>query len=76
MEVGRGADLGGSAMDGTAAAGGVATPDQTRLTARVEEQYDADGELVWTVMLAAKTYSRREIDWLAEALGAEIEWAS
>jgi hypothetical protein len=45
-----------------------------RLTARVEEQHDADGDLVWAVSLAATTHSRHMLDWFAETLGCELEF--
>ena len=48
--------------------------DQVQLTARVEEQRDADGDVVWAVLIAARTYDRYALDWLAETLGCELEF--
>lgn len=64
-------------MNGTTATGRVASLDVTepmRVTVRVEEQHDADGDLVWAVTLTGRTYSQRRLDWLAKTLGCELEF--
>jgi hypothetical protein len=49
-------------------------PGQMQLTARVEEHHDASGDLVWTLLIGAKTYDRRALDRLTESLGCELEF--
>jgi hypothetical protein len=45
--------------------------EQDRNVLIVREEYDEEGELVWTVV--AKTYDRRAIDTLAEALRVRLD---
>ena len=44
-----------------------------RVTVRVEEQHDADGDLCWAVTVCARTYSQRRLAWLAETLGCDLD---
>lgn len=43
-----------------------------RLTARVEEQHDDRGDLVWALTVLALTYDRRVLDRVADAIGCEL----
>jgi hypothetical protein len=45
-----------------------------QLRLRVEEQFDTNGDLVWVLLLSARTYSRGALDRLAEQVGGELEF--
>lgn len=46
-----------------------------RLVARVEEQHDELGDVLWTLALFAATHDRAELDRVAAALDLELEFA-